>query len=130
MVEQKNVLLLVAEHDLEAAQLILNMKPELPEMVCYHSVQAVEKCLKAYLAINDHEYPRTHDLGQLSVLCRRYDENLLAIKDDIDRLSRYGQSIKYEDALDLDYAEAKNSFYIAGGLVAFVKQKIDVVEKR
>ena len=38
-----------AQHDWDAANFILNMRPVPVEIVCYHCQQAVEKSLKGYL---------------------------------------------------------------------------------
>lgn len=39
----------------------------------YHTQQAVEKSLKAVLALQSVEFPYTHDLGGLVRLCRTND---------------------------------------------------------
>ena len=40
------------------------------DTVCFHSQQAVEKSLKAVLALQDVEYPWRHDLGELLELVK------------------------------------------------------------
>ena len=57
-------LLQKAANDLLAAQAIYATGQAM-DMVCFHAQQAVEKSLKALLAIQDIEYPWRHDLGEL-----------------------------------------------------------------
>ncbi len=58
-------LLALAEKDYKSA-LILGRSPD-PEMEAagFHLQQAVEKSLKAWLALKGIDYPRTHDLNPL-----------------------------------------------------------------
>lgn len=37
--------------------------------ICFHSQQAVEKYLKAFLIYNDIDFPKTHDLDYLILEC-------------------------------------------------------------
>jgi HEPN domain-containing protein len=58
-----------AEHDLEAARLILAAKSHCPyDTACFHCHQAAEKYLKALLTLLGIQAPRTHDLGNLLAL--------------------------------------------------------------
>ena len=63
-------LLQKAEHDLIAAQATLATE-RASDTVCFHAQQAVEKSLKAALALHDIEYPWTHNLGELLKLAHR-----------------------------------------------------------
>ena len=58
-----------AEHDLEAARLILAGESNCPyDTACFHCQQAAEKYLKALLTLLGIQAPRTHDLGKLLAL--------------------------------------------------------------
>jgi HEPN domain-containing protein len=58
-----------AEHDLEAARLILAGESHCPYDTAYfHCHQAAEKYLKALLTLLGIQAPRTHDLGKLLAL--------------------------------------------------------------
>jgi HEPN domain-containing protein len=39
--------------------------------ICFHSQQASEKFLKAFLAYHDVDFPRTHDLDFLLLECQQ-----------------------------------------------------------
>ncbi len=54
-----------AERDLELVQLMLEHSRGADEVFGFHVQQAVEKLLKAWLAIRGESYPLTHDLEQL-----------------------------------------------------------------
>lgn len=58
-------LVLGAERDLELVQLMLEHSAGADEVFGFHVQQAVEKLLKAWLAICGESYPVTHDLEQL-----------------------------------------------------------------
>jgi HEPN domain-containing protein len=47
-----------AEHDLTTARVMLREGVEYADIVCYHSQQAVEKNLKAFLVLVDHDFPQ------------------------------------------------------------------------
>lgn len=56
--------LLHAKSDLKLAKLGLN-EDVLPEQICFHAQQAVEKTLKAILLSRKVDFPFTHDLEEL-----------------------------------------------------------------
>ncbi|MDE0124566.1 MAG: HEPN domain-containing protein [Bryobacterales bacterium] len=58
-------LVLAAERDLEVLQLMLEHSGGSDEVFGFHVQQAVEKLLKAWLAIRGETYPLTHDLELL-----------------------------------------------------------------
>lgn len=61
-----------AEHDLVAV-------PPLLRGAAFHSQQAAEKALKAFLAAHESPFPRTHDLDQLGVAVAALDSTLCAL---------------------------------------------------
>ena len=54
-----------AERDIELVQILLEHNGGADEVFGFHVQQAVEKLLKAWLAIRGESYPLTHDLEQL-----------------------------------------------------------------
>lgn len=58
-------LVLAAERDFELVQLMLEHNGGADEVFGFHVQQAVEKLLKAWLAVRGESYPLTHDLEQL-----------------------------------------------------------------
>jgi len=64
--------------DLKSAKVLLN--ENIPNMVCFHCQQTVEKLLKAYISTFSEEIPGTHNLIRLRTIC----EDLSNKKFDID----------------------------------------------
>lgn len=65
----------------------------------FHAQQAVEKYLKAVLAIDQERPERTHDLGVLAAQCDRAGHLLPEELDGISDLSRYAVQERYPMAL-------------------------------
>lgn len=76
----------------------------------FHAQQAVEKALKAVLALHRVEFPRTHNLSMLVELMRRQPLALPPAGDSLARLIPFGVALRYDDmpddgpALDRDWA--------------------------
>jgi HEPN domain-containing protein len=55
-----------AENDLKTAAYTIKMSKGCPtDIVCFHAQQCVEKYLKAFLVVEDIDFPRTHDIERL-----------------------------------------------------------------
>jgi len=67
--------LIKANNDLKVAENEMKLPPEemVTEAVCFHSQQAVEKILKAYLITKNVEFGKTHNLEYLLELCVKED---------------------------------------------------------
>jgi HEPN domain-containing protein len=85
-----------AEADYQSAvALHRRRKAPLPDIVCYHCQQCVEKYLKAYLIAQGSTPPRIHDLEDLLNLCALYDATLTARLPLVHVLNPYGVLIRY-----------------------------------
>ncbi|MBM4027767.1 MAG: HEPN domain-containing protein [Planctomycetes bacterium] len=71
-------LLMLAEGDYRAALILAHADD--PQMIAagFHLQQAVEKSLKAWLALKGMDYPKTHDLSLLLRLLEDEGENIEA----------------------------------------------------
>ncbi len=57
-----------AEGDLKNATLALSAEKDCPaDTVAFHAQQCGEKYLKAYLVLQCIDFPKTHDLGELTL---------------------------------------------------------------
>jgi len=54
--------LIKGESDLKSAKILLDAADVLTDIVCFHSQQAVEKYLKAFLTDKDVRFEKIHDL--------------------------------------------------------------------
>jgi HEPN domain-containing protein len=70
-------------------------KTSLPEAVCYHAQQCVEKYLKAFLIAQGVPPPRTHGLEQLNDLCMQLDGTFALLSGDLGELTTYAVELRY-----------------------------------
>ena len=91
-----NEWIIKAEEDYKAA-LALNRqrKTKLPNSICFHSQQCIEKYLKAFLVYNEAEPPRTHDLRKLNDIASGFDSLLENIYDLLEQLNPYSVEFRY-----------------------------------
>ncbi|MHC4508135.1 MAG: HEPN domain-containing protein [Planctomycetota bacterium] len=69
-------LLSLAVNDYQAALILAGAENPQTDAAGFHLQQAVEKSLKAWLALKGIDYPRTHDLNPLLGLLEDRDENV------------------------------------------------------
>lgn len=65
-----------ARLDLRAATVDLAVEPPLLGDAALHCQQAVEKALKALLALHGRPFRKTHDIGELAVACLEHAPEL------------------------------------------------------
>jgi HEPN domain-containing protein len=85
-----------AESDLQSARL-LAAGPGPFDTGCFHCQQAVEKYLKGYLASRGQQFPFTHDLGRLAVLCDALDPTLKMATPGVIALTDYAVKLRYDN---------------------------------
>lgn len=85
-----------AEEDYQAAILLSRKKkPLFLNSVCFHSQQAAEKYLKAYLALRDVCFPKIHDLILLKNLCVTREGDFELLTDLVVSLNPYAVEFRY-----------------------------------
>ena len=63
----------IAERDYAVSVTLHKLHRPLPvEIICFHCQQSVEKSLKAILAYNNADIPKTHDIRLLNELCEKF----------------------------------------------------------
>ena len=124
--ERAHTLLRKAEHDLITADCIVG-NPVLSDGVCFHAQQAAEKSLKALLAADGVEYPRTHDIDRLLNLVEPRFSEFEQLRDELGPLSGYAVDARYADspgaepnAADAQKALriARSAYELAQGIIA------------
>ncbi len=65
------------------------------EIIAFHCQQVVEKYLKALLARQQVEFPKTHDIRKLLALVAEVHPDLAESLDDADVLTPFGVEIRY-----------------------------------
>jgi HEPN domain-containing protein len=85
----------IAEEDYWAARMALHAAPPRLSVAGFTTQQMTEKYLKAYLELHGVEFPRTHDLRALLVLCADIDEGFAALSADAAALDEVGITPRY-----------------------------------
>lgn len=94
-----------AESDFKTAEHLLQGGPDFAEGTAFHSQQAAEKYLKAFLVWHQIEFQKTHDIKALLSLAAKADENIPEILRDAASLTPYGVDYRYPG----DYPEVTRS---------------------
>lgn len=84
-----------AEEDFNAAKSLITYGQAFLSTVCFHSQQAAEKYLKAFLTYHQVEFPKTHDIDELLDLVARVDNDLSESLRDVIVLTNYGVDVRY-----------------------------------
>jgi HEPN domain-containing protein len=98
-------LLAKASNDLVAARATIATGQAL-DTVCFHARQAVEKSLKAILALRDIEYPRRHDLDELIELVRPLVPEIIPYENRNITLAPFAVEVRYDSVFDPSNEEA------------------------
>ncbi|HUU69041.1 MAG TPA: HEPN domain-containing protein [Planctomycetota bacterium] len=84
-----------AETDLAAAETLLSEDHPLYYPSCFHSQQAAEKYIKAFLTWHQVEFPKTHVFGDLLRLVGQVDAALAVDLKRVTLLNPYGVEVRY-----------------------------------
>ena len=97
-----------AEHDITSARRLLEIEPMILDNACFHCQQALEKCLKSYLAYRGREIERTHNIIFLLSECSNFDP----VFTDIDpaNINEYAVQGRYPDSSLMPTPEEAEGF--------------------
>ncbi|MFC1735358.1 HEPN domain-containing protein [Candidatus Hydrogenedentota bacterium] len=84
-----------AELDIRSAETLISQDPPLLYPACFHSQQAAEKYLKAYLTRHQVEFPKTHSIREILNIVGTIDEALAEILASAPVLTPFGVEIRY-----------------------------------
>jgi len=103
-----------ADADLEVAKHLFNEGAIYPNAIAFHSQQAAEKYLKAFLTWHQVAFPKTHDLEALLDLVEFENTSLAESLRDIIILTSYGIELRYPgDIPDTTDKEARKAVELA-----------------
>ncbi len=114
-----------ADNDMKVAEneLYIGKDYVVTDAVCFHSQQAVEKYLKAFLIYKGIEFGKTHNLEYLLELCIKIDPEFLKIE--VGNLSFYAVELRYPDNFYIpSIEEAIESYDIASKVKKFMLDKL------
>ena len=83
-----------AESDLLALE--ASLKAEALDSACFHSQQAAEKFLKAFLTHCGRDFPHTHNLAKLVDLCTSLDASFRSLLPIVEPLTPYAVELRYD----------------------------------
>ena len=99
-----------AEGDHKTAHHLFNSGADLEEGAAFHSQQAAEKYLKAFLVWHQVEFPKTHDIQVLLRLAGNVDEKIPEILEETVVLTPYGVDYRYPgDYPEITRTDAENA---------------------
>ena len=85
-----------AEHDYQAVDILLKQRTNfLPDIICYHVHQCIEKYLKGLLAKHEIKIPKTHDLIFLVDELQKKESDLELMRDILRKLNRFAVEMRY-----------------------------------
>jgi len=115
-----------ADQDIRAAEALLHQELPLLYPACFHSQQAAEKYLKAYLTQHQVEFPKTHSIRELLDLVRTVDVELADLLLPAVALTPYGVEVRYPgDLPEPSEKEADEAFALAKNVVDAVTKRMD-----
>ena len=112
-----------AAKDRNAAHALLEVEPS---RSVFHSQQAAEKAVKAFLTFHQIAFRKTHDLTDLGAQCAAADPSLEAVMRQAQELTDYASAFRYPDApYEPDAAEAALALATASELCQEVEKRMD-----
>ncbi len=103
-----------ADMDIKAAATLLSQDPPLLYPSCFHSQQAAEKYLKAYLTRRQVAFPKTHSIRELLNLVKTVDKELAAELLPAAVLTPYGVDVRYPgDIPEPTHSQAEDALALA-----------------
>jgi len=103
-----------AENDLKNAVYTIALGKDCPtDTVCFHTQQCVEKYLKALLAFQSIDFPKTHDISELIALLPS-NISIHLTPEEQERLTDYATVTRYPGDYDeIPLAETRRAIRIA-----------------
>ena len=118
-----------AEEDFESArQLAKKTTKVVPNVVCFHCRQSIEKYLKAFLIWHDIEPPAIHDLQRLNNICIKIDKDFNLISEQLNSLNAYAVDFRYPGE-NATIEESKSAVQIMKHVRKFLRNKLKLERK-
>jgi HEPN domain-containing protein len=115
-----------ARQDLRAAEVDLEARPPLLGDAAFHSQQAVEKALKAFLTRHDHSFRATHDIGELALACLKHEPSLEPLLREAAPLTEYAWRFRYPgEVFEPARREVEDAYRLARRVVEEVAAAAD-----
>lgn len=115
-----------ADEDFNFARVNLEEGRPFFAQICFHFHQAAEKYLKAYIAANELEFRKVHDLPLLLRICVRKDVALEELREDSDYLNAFYVETRYPVhwPTSFSYKEAQQALQAAKRIQDSIKKRL------
>lgn len=113
-----------AENDLRTAEYTMTMDAPPYDTVCFHAQQCAEKYMKGFLTFHEIDFPKTHSIEDLVLLCKDISLSLESEIGDVEVLSIYAVEARYPSEMYYEIPEEK-----AYEAIEFAKKVKSVVLK-
>ena len=124
-IEETRAWLLKASDDLRASAHDLTAVPPLLMDSSFHSQQASEKAMKAFLVWHDLPFRKTHSLEEIGQQCLVIDAGLGSFIDEAVPLTEYATAFRYPgDQNEPTVEEAEEALNIARQVFDAVKERL------
>ena len=113
-----------ATQDLHGALILREHEPPELALACFHSQQAVEKILKAYLVWQGVEFERLHNVAYLLGLCQRADPAFERLQGRVEVLQPYAVEVRYPGPIQVSTEEACEVFAVTAAAWNFTVERL------
>ena len=114
-----------AEGDFKTANHLLQSGTDFLDGATFHSQQAAEKYLKAFLVWHQIEFPKTHDLEALLKLAKKADDKIPEILRDAAILTPYEVNYRYPgDYPNVSGRDAEQALRLAERVRAEIRNRL------
>jgi HEPN domain-containing protein len=96
------------------------------DAACFHAQQAVEKCLKAFLAHRSVEFPYTQNLTKLIEICAGLDPAFRSLLPTVAPLTPYAVELRYDHSFWPSAAVAEEARSSALAVFEFVLDRLSI----
>ena len=115
-----------AERDIIAAEKL--SEAGIYDYSLFHSQQAIEKLLKAFLTYHNKPFRKTHDVTLLLKLCISVDESFKELLEaEVDKLYPRAVEVRYPEVeYDVSPEEAEEAIKLAEKVRSFILRKLNI----
>lgn len=119
-----------AEEDFESAvHLVKKDKKPVPDSICFHCQQCIEKYLKSFFVLNNIEPPEIHDLQRLKTICSKVDESFEEISKEMDILNAYAVNFRYPGEVATP-EEANEAVLVMKKVHKFIRSRLELGQQK
>ena len=116
--------LVVADNDIKVFQKLADDDDIADASIGFHAQQAVEKCLKAVLALHSIKFRKKHDLGELLDLYEQHKLPLPPMTDVLDELNPYAVTLRYDLLDDIETLNRERTKKIVTAVRQWAEEQI------